>query len=63
MTRFLELMDECGMSNKGAARRLGVRYDTIKNWRYGKTNPPQGVMDDLTEYAEQAKRIFNNDHT
>lgn len=58
-TRFTDLMQSCGLSNKGAAHLLGVRYDTIKNWRYGKAQVPEGVLRDLQRYAEAAEEIFN----
>ena len=57
---FKQLLETCGLSQPGAARLLKVRYDTVRNWYYGKVKVPQGVVDDLTKYAEQAKKIFNH---
>lgn len=59
MSDVKSLMCECGMSQKGAARLLGVRLDSIKNWYYGRCNAPTGVVAQLEEYAACSKRIFN----
>lgn len=58
---FTNLLKTCGLSNKGAAFLLDVRTDTIKNWKYGKCNVPDGVMKDLTAYANAAIDIFKLD--
>ena len=58
MTKFNNLLHACGLSTKGAAMLLDVRYDTIKNWKYGRCNVPDGVMHDLELYAQSAKNIF-----
>ncbi|MGR3179826.1 MAG: hypothetical protein ACUZ8E_17440 [Candidatus Anammoxibacter sp.] len=58
MTPFNNLLHDCGLSTKGAARLLEVRYDTVKNWKYGRCNVPDGVMRDLERYAKAAKDIF-----
>lgn len=57
--QFSELMQRCGLSNKGAAYLLSVRPDTIKNWRYGKCAIPDGVMRDMEAYAKAADEIFS----
>ena len=59
--QFNNLMELCGLSNRGAAHLLGVRYDTIKNWKYGKCKVPAGVMRDLRAYANAADKIFKQD--
>ena len=56
--QFTNLLKTCGLSNKGAAYLLDVRVDTIKNWKYGKCAIPDGVMQDLTKYAQAAEDIF-----
>ena len=58
MNKFNELLQQCGLSTKGAAYLLDVRPDTIKNWRYGRCKIPEGVMVDLEEYAKCADNIF-----
>ena len=60
-TRFAQLLNTCGLSQKGAARLLGVRYDTVKNWYYGRCSVPDGVMSDLESYSEAAMNIFKGD--
>lgn len=60
MNKFKTLIDHCGLSNKGAAMLLGVRYDSVKNWVYGRANVPEGVMDDMQAYAEASDVIFNH---
>lgn len=55
---FTTLMQSCGLSNKGAAYLLGVRPDTIKNWRYGKCDIPDNVIRDMEAYAKAADKIF-----
>ena len=54
-------MQICGVSQRGAAFLLDVRYDTIKNWYYGRARVPAGVMADLEEYKAQACRVFGLD--
>lgn len=58
MKEFNQLIDECGLSKQGAARLLHVRYDTIKNWYYGRSNAPERVIKLMTEYNETAVRLF-----
>ena len=58
MNHFAELQHRTGTSNHGLARLLGVRVDTIKNWRYGKCRVPDRVMTQLISYALQAEKIF-----
>ena len=58
---FKELMETCGISNKGAAYLFKVRVDTVLNWKNGRCNIPEGVQKDITEYAKQAKRIFEHE--
>ncbi|MGR3179809.1 MAG: hypothetical protein ACUZ8E_17355 [Candidatus Anammoxibacter sp.] len=59
MTTFNNLLHDCGLSTKGAAMLLDVRHDSVRNWKYGKCNAPDGVMRDLELYARAAKEIFN----
>lgn len=61
-TNAAHLIDTCGLSKKGAARLLDVRYDTVKNWYYGRCNTPEGVTRDLKAYAKAARDIFNLQH-
>lgn len=56
---FRKLLKMCGISQTGAARLLGVRYDTVKNWYYGRAKIPEGVMDDVRKYAQAAEEIFS----
>ena len=58
---FNDLIKQCGLSSQGAAYLLDVRYDTIKNWKYGKCKVPAGVMRDLKAYANAADKIFKQD--
>lgn len=58
---FDELLKKTGVSTRGASYLLGVRYDTVRNWKYGKCSVPDGVMRDMQEYAKQAKLIFERD--
>lgn len=52
------LLHTCGLSQVGAARLLDVNYNTLKAWYYGRNPTPEGVIKDLTEYAQAAERIF-----
>lgn len=62
MTEFKQLLDQCGVSQKGASLLLDVRYDTVKSWYYGRNPVPAGVIADLREYAKQASKIFGENH-
>ena len=62
-TEFAQLIDDCGLSKKGAARLLNVRYDTIKNWYYGRTKTPETVMLQMQQYAKAAAIIFQPQKT
>jgi len=57
---FKHLIDYCGLSKKGAAKLLNVRYDTIKNWYYGRAQVPDGILSNMREYAKCASKIFAN---
>ena len=59
MTEFKQLLDKCGVSQKGASRLLDVSYNTVKSWYYGRNPVPDGVIADLRAYAKQAGKIFN----
>lgn len=58
MNNFPQLLKDCGLSQKGAARLLNVRYDTVKNWYYEHAKIPDGVMEDMRAYAKAAEKIF-----
>jgi DNA-binding transcriptional regulator YiaG len=58
VNEFTELMNECGLSNKGCARLLDVRYDTIKNWKYGKSQTPERVMLQMRQLSKAVDMIF-----
>jgi len=55
---FRSLLQDCGLSARGASNLLAVRYDTIRNWKSGKCRVPDQVMIDLTKYADAANEIF-----
>lgn len=59
MSKFKELIDNCGLSQTGAARLLDVRYDTLKNWYYGRTKVPESVMKDMIALQKAVNKIFN----
>ena len=61
MTEFKQLLDQCGVSQKGASLLLDVRYDTVKSWYYGRNPVPDGVIADLRAYAKQAGKIFDKE--
>lgn len=44
---FKALMDECGISVSGCARLLNVNIESVRNWRYGKCQPPQSAVKQL----------------
>lgn len=58
MNNFPDLLAACGLSTRGAAKLLDVRYDTIRNWKIGRGRVPGRVMEQLEEYAKAAERIF-----
>ena len=58
---FAQLVEYCGLSQKGVSRLLGVRYDTVKNWYYCRSKVPDGVMGDMRAYAKACKKIFTKD--
>ena len=60
MKTFQQLIEATGVSTKGLARLLGVRYDTIRNWKYEKCKVPHRVIEEMMEYANQAERIFKS---
>ena len=57
---FPELLQHCGLSQKGAAMLFDVRYDTVKSWYYGRNGVPQGVMDDLNALKCAIDEIFGD---
>lgn len=57
---FKDLINECGLSQKGAARLLGVSYNTVKSWYYERNPVPEGVMIDMNRYLEAKRFIFDN---
>lgn len=59
MSKFKELIDNCGLSQTGAARLLDVRYDTLKNWYYGRAKVPESVMKDMIALQKAVNKIFN----
>lgn len=59
MNRFYELQKQCGVSNQGLSRLLGVRLDTIKNWKYERASVPENVMLQMEQYARAAQIIFD----
>ena len=52
-TQFRKIIKRCGLSQKGVAALLDVRYDTVRNWCTGRTLVPNGIMDKMDE-IEQA---------
>ena len=46
---------------KEAAFLFSVRVDTIKNWKYGKSKVPDGVMMQLRELHKAVNIIFNDE--
>lgn len=58
MNRFAQLLKQTGMSTRGASNLLGVRYDTVRNWKYGRTKVPDRVMMQMEQYARLADIIF-----
>ena len=50
-TLFAVLAQVCGLSHKEAADFLGVRVDTVKSWSAGRSQPPVGVLDELSLLA------------
>lgn len=64
-TEFNTLITKCGLSTRGAANLLNVRYDTVRNWKYGRTQVPENVMIQMQQYAKAASIIFqkgDDDH-
>lgn len=59
MNKFTELQKQTGASNQGLANLLGVRVDTIKNWKYDRASVPDKVMMQMEQYAKAAKMIFD----
>lgn len=57
MTEFNDLIQKCGFSNRGAADLFDVRYDTIKNWRYGKSAVPERVMQQMRDISNAVAEI------
>lgn len=58
MNKFSELQKQTGASNQGLANLLGVRVDTIKNWKYDRAAVPERVMLQMEQYAKAAQIIF-----
>lgn len=59
VTNFNKLLTRCGLSSRGAATLFNVRYDTIRNWKYGKCKAPEPVMQQMEELTQEVERIFN----
>ncbi|MAI17136.1 MAG: hypothetical protein CBC71_06250 [Rhodobacteraceae bacterium TMED111] len=57
---FNDLLKQTGMSTRGASNLLNVRYDTVRNWKYGRTQVPERVMEQMEQYAQFASHIFKN---
>lgn len=57
-TEFKTLIEKCGLSTRGAANLFNVRTDTIKNWKYGKSNPPENVMLQMRQLSKAVDMIF-----
>jgi len=55
---FKDLLGQTGMSARGASRLLGVPYERVRNWIYGRTQCPDDVMVKMSAYAAVAKKIF-----
>ena len=58
MAEFKTLLKRTGMSTRGASSLLGVRFDTVRNWKYGRTAVPENVTMQMTQYAQAAGIIF-----
>ena len=51
--QLIELMDEIGVSDVWVADVLGVRRDTVRNWRTERDPIPYRVPGSLAEAAEE----------
>lgn len=60
MTEFKKLMEQTGLSTRGASILMRVRFDTIKNWKQGKARTPEQILKQMRRYAQAAERIFND---
>lgn len=58
MTEFDKLFKCCGLSIGGAAMLLDVRQDTVRKWKSGRSDVPDGVLESMKSYADAAGRIF-----
>lgn len=44
-----ELRTACGMTQKAFAEFIGTSKRNVENWEYGKSTPPEGMVE-LIEY-------------
>ena len=58
--KFKELQHKCGLSNQGVARLFNVKTDTVKNWKYGRTKVPEGVMSQMGQLKRAIDIIFGD---
>lgn len=60
MTTFKASLGLCGLSQKEAAEYLGVSLDSVKGWCRGKTPPPRGVWDALSDLLARIEGAADN---
>ena len=58
---FNDLLEKTGVSTRGASYLFDVRYDTVRNWKYGRSNVPVTVIEQMKDYAAAADKIFNTE--
>lgn len=59
MNRFRDLIQDCGLSQKGASILLDVRYDTVRNWASGRAKAPDFAIEKLEKLKKQTNKIFS----
>ena len=58
MSEFKELVNDCGMTLKGAAGLLGKPKGTLDAYSQGLRTPPQQIIEKLERYRMAARLIF-----
>lgn len=57
--KFKHRVKECGLSLRGVAYLFDTPYETVRNWKYGKTKVPDDVMDKLGQLNRMVYVIFD----
>ena len=58
---FKDLVDNCGMSLRGASELLDENYERIRNMYYDRTKTPDSAIEKMKEFEQAAKEIFDID--